>query len=297
MPRLSVPVIVFVLLLLAGFPPESAAGDEVPVPARSALPLAVKVDHHLVSVDVWDTLLADVLGAVAEQAGIRVTIDGGGKDRVTQSFTGVDLDEAILRLARGHDVVLIYGSPMSRAGMDRLVEVRVYTISTAGVPAVVDPRNERPQGARTLIRQARQQEPGELTSLTTTLASDADPVARQNAAAALGGMGGAATAALTAALEDQDPSVRTSAISSLGMVRDETLARPLASLLASDPDPEVRRASAWALGRLRSEDAQRALEAAASDLDASVQEAAVDALSQWERRARAESRPARDPAT
>jgi hypothetical protein len=290
MPRLPVPLIVLVSLLHAGFTPASADGTAPPVPASLTPPLVVKVDQGLVSVDARDALLADVLRAVGEQAAIQVTIHSGGADRVTQSFARVGVDEAIRRLASGYDVVLIYGAPRGRTTPGRLVEIRVYKASTPALPAVVDPRrqNERLQTMRNLIGQARQQQPGAFTSLAGMLASDPDPVIRRHVAAALSGFRGPeAVAALTSALEDQNPSVRSAAVSSLGLMRDETLAPTVAQILARDQNAAVRRAAVWALATLRSDDAHRGLETATSDPDTSVRQAALAALRRWERRARA----------
>jgi hypothetical protein len=288
--RLPARVMVLALLLHAGFPAGSVAGEEAAAPASPSPPLAVTVDHGLVSVDVRDALLADVLGAVAEQVGIQVSIHNVGTERVTQSFAGVGLDEAIRRLASGYDVVLIYRSPKSGGGTGRLAEVRVYEASAPAAPPVVDPgqRNARLQTMRNLIGQAGQQQPGALASLAGMLGSDPDPVVRRSVAVAFGRFRGAeAVAALTSALDDQDPSVRTVAVSSLGRMRDETVAPAVAQVLARDPDAGVRRAAVWALAALSSEDAHRGLEAARSDADTSVRQAALAALARWERRARA----------
>jgi hypothetical protein len=292
MPRLLVRAIVLALLLGAGPPTGTAAGEETAVPEKPPVPLAVTVDHGLVSVDVRDALLADVLHEIAAQAGVQVTIRSGGTDRVTQTFAGVSLDEAIRRLAQGYDVVLIYGSARGRARPGRLAEVRVYEASTRAVPVVVDPRqrNARLRVVRSLIWQARRRRPGALTSLAGILASDPDPVVRRSAAAALAGLREPeAVAALTTALGDQDASVRVAALSSLGVLRDGAQAPAMIQLLSRDPDAAVRRAAVRALARLGSEEARRGLEAAARDPDASVRQAAVFALNQLARRARAQA--------
>lgn len=288
--RLPVRVIVLASLLHAGFLAGSGAGnEEAAAPATPSAPLTVKVDQGLVSVDVRDALLADVLRAVGEQAAVEVTIHSGGETHVTQSFADIGLEEAIQRLAQGHDVVLIYGSPKGPTGHGRLVAIRVYEASKPGGPAAaVDPRQRdaQVQTMRDLIGQASQQQPGALASLAGMLASSPDPVIRRGVAAALGRLRGAeAVAALTAGLGDQDPSVRSAVVSSLGLLNDETVAPAVAQVLARDPDAAVRRAAAWALATLPGEAAHRGLQAATSDADTSVRQAAVAALSRWEKQA------------
>jgi len=246
----------------------------------------------LVSVDVHDALLTDVLRSVGEQAAIQVTIRGGSGDRVTESFDGVALDEAIKRLARGYDVVLIYGGRKGLTGTGRLVEALVYQASAPGVPVVFDPRQRgsRLRAVRSLIQQAHRREPGAFDSLVGMLSTDPDPLVRRTAAAGIGSFRGPeAVAALTTALGDQDPMVRTAVVSALGAMRDEAMAPTMAQVLARDPEAAVRRAALWALAPLHSDDARRGLQAALSDADASVRRSAVSALNRWERRAKAGS--------
>ena len=52
----------------------------------------------------------------------------------------------------------------------------------------------------------------------------------------------------------------------------------LGETLTGDPNPEVRQAAARTLGRLRSEEAFVAFEAAPSDLNFSVRQAVAEAL-------------------
>ena len=274
--------LVLALLLHAALPAAAATDTKTVAPENASPSLAVTVDHGLVSVDVRDALLGDLLRAVGEQAGVRIEIHSGGEDRVTESFAGVGIDEAIRRLARGHDVVLIYGSPRNR-----LMEVRVYEASAPAAPPVIDPRQRtaRLGVVGTLTRQAHQGQPGALASLTSILATDPDAFVRQAAAGALGGFGDAqAASALRAAVRDQESAVRSRAITSLGQMRDQGSVGLMAQALATDPEPSVRRAAAWALCAFTNDDVYRALQAGTSDSDASVRSAAAGALRIWKRR-------------
>ena len=286
MPNLA-RVILLTAVLLAAFPAGRAASHEEPREETHGSPLALHVEGDLLSVDVRDAPLADVLHGIAEQAAVKLEIHSGSADRVTDSFTGVRLGEGIQRLARGHDVILIYGAAQNGAERGRLVEAHVYEASAPVVKSTVDP-SERPARLRAvseLTRQARQQQPGALASLTGLLSSDADPVVRARAAVALGSIGGPeAAAALTAALGDQETSVRASAVSSLGRMREEGAVGSMAQILTGDRDAGVRRAAIWALSTLQSEDARRAIEAAVSDSDWSIRQAAAGALRSWQLR-------------
>jgi len=300
--RLPVRLIVLASLLCAASSAGNAAGEEAAAPASPIPPLAVKVDDGLVSVDIRNALLGEVLRAIAGQAAIQLTIYSGATDRVTESFSDVNLDEAFQRLAQGYDVVLVYGRARDRGGPDHLVEVRVYEASTPGGPGgrILGPREQarslvdarergaRLQNVRSLIEQAQKREPGALASLAEILANDPDPIVRQIATAGFAGIRTPeAVAALTTALGDQEPSVRIAAVSSLGVMRDDTQAPVIGQVLTRDTDAGVRRAAVRALATLRSDEAHRALEAAVSDPDASVRQAAQGALNRWARQQQA----------
>ena len=67
-----------------------------------------------------------------------------------------------------------------------------------------------------------------------------------------------------------------------GRIGSDITAQALGETLTGDPDPEVREAAARTLGRMRSEEALGALEAAPSDLDFSVRQAVAEALARME---------------
>jgi HEAT repeat protein len=282
MPKLA-RVILLTSFLLSGFSACPGAGHAEPRKEGQGSPLAVQVESGLLSVDVRDVPLGDVLQAIAEQAGVTLQIHSGGRNRVTESFTGVGLDEGLQQLAQGHDVILVYGT--ARNGeRGPLVEVHVYEASGPSAKPVVRPseRPSQPVAMREPMRPAQPQQPGSLASLTQMLASDPDPTVRANSATALGSLGGPeAGAALTAALGDQDPSVRVNALRSLGYIQDDGAVGSVARVLAGDQDVSVRRAAAWSLATFRSEDARRAIEAAASDPDVTVRGSASAALEAW----------------
>lgn len=144
-----------------------------------------------------------------------------------------------------------------------------------------------------------------------TLASDADPKRRANAASALGEflLAPGVEACAAAIGRDSDPTVRAAAASSLGRLNDDgrgALAKAmgdgdarvkLAALssasrintfkdrasivrLTSDPDATVRRRSAEILGTMREKSAFEGLVALTKDADANVRQSAAHALGQ-----------------
>jgi len=113
-----------------------------------------------------------------------------------------------------------------------------------------------------------------LSPLTARL-RDEHPDVRQEAAAALTRLEGAAQALLSA-LRDREPRARQSAAISLARMREERAVRPLLGLLA-DPDAEVRRSAGAALAMLGPA-AGPSLVGALGDADPRLRRAAAEVL-------------------
>src|SRR5262249_11776532 len=151
-------VILLTTLVLAAHHAGHAQG--LPAPRDShASTLSVRVEGGMLSVEAHDATLSDVLHAIAEQAAVSLEIHSGGTDRVTDSFSGERLGPGIRRLARGHDVILVYAPTNGRDDRGRLVEAHVYEASAPTVGATVAPsdRSAQLRLVRELMRQARQQ--------------------------------------------------------------------------------------------------------------------------------------------
>jgi HEAT repeat protein len=115
--------------------------------------------------------------------------------------------------------------------------------------------------------------------------ADPDADVRREAAVALATRpGGQAVPALRKAVEDEDVAVRTVALVTLGQLFDDGSVGIMSQALLHDPEVNVRRAALSALSRLRTESARRAVEAAQSDADAGVRQAAEEARRNWKNR-------------
>ncbi|MFQ5828837.1 MAG: HEAT repeat domain-containing protein [Candidatus Methylomirabilia bacterium] len=280
-------VTIFLILaapLLSVSTPASSQGVAQQAPAAA---IDVVVEDGLLTVDVRDVALADVLRAIGEQAGLKVSIRGDITTRVTRSFTDVPLEEGIRRLARGHSVALFHDAPQGETEAGPLTEVWVMESSPGqAVRTRVDPR-ERATQLRTVRALARRRDEAAGAELSRILSQAADPIVRSRAAAALGQMGSAqAATALTTALSDQAPAVRIQAVRALRRVEGERAIQALRGVLTGDRDPRVRRVAARALGALSSNEARWALEAASSDPDESVRREVTRALARWQKRNR-----------
>jgi hypothetical protein len=266
--------------------------------------IQVKIQRGLLTVDLRDAPLAEVLRAIGERAGLKVAIDGDASSLVTKSFAGVPLEEGIKRLVGGAPLVFKYATSPGETAAVALSEVWIY-VRSAGDQKVtgaevteqpgvatsenwVDQALLRPEPGTRLdaVRElARQPEEATVGVLGQIVSWDEDPIVRREAAAALGRIGGAeAAAALTPALSDQEPAVRMQAVRAVGRIGDDGGAQALGAVSIGDPDPLVRRLAVRALGAQEIAESRSALEAATSDPNESVRREAASALSRWQER-------------
>jgi HEAT repeat protein len=118
----------------------------------------------------------------------------------------------------------------------------------------------------------------EAAALAYGALSDADPAVREEAAYALGEIGGEMSLrALEQALEDPDPDVRASAIEALARIGGDQSAQSLSAVL-DDPDPSMRAAAVDALGEIAGDTAMRLLQRAAADEEERVGGLAAELL-------------------
>jgi len=266
-----------------------------------------KIQRGLLTVDLRDAPLAEVLRAIGERAGLKVAIDGEASSLVTESFAGVPLEEGIKRLVGDASLVFKYAASPGDASAVALSEVWIYVRSPGDQEVTGADVNEQPDVAtsenwvnQALLRPepvarldavrelARQPEEATVGVLGQILSGDEDPIVRREAAAALGRVGGAeAAAALTPALSDKEPAVRMQAVRAIGRIGDDGGAQALGAVLSGDPDPLVRRLAVRALSAQGIAVSRAALEAATSDPNESVRREAASALARWQQRSAA----------
>jgi hypothetical protein len=228
-----------------------------PSTSSPASVLDVIVSGGEVTVDVRGVSLAQVLQAVGQRAGVELTLRGDLSAPITQSFSGVPLEEAFQRLAAGHSVVVTYAvAPGDSSRRGRLTEVWVLGRSTAtdisvavgGMPGTTSVASTQRNRGEPRLSSRRDQE-----------AEDRAPVATLHFP--LGGW-----------------------LSGIQALADEAnrggegaVAR-LTDISASEPDALVRQQAVAALGRLQGRDVEPVLTAALADDDASVRMQAVRGL-------------------
>ena len=260
--------------------------------------IEVQVRNGLVSLNVRDAPVAEVIRKIGEEAGFETVVLGPLDHQITRSLTEMPVYDAVRRLARETTFVMILARSKSHAEAAPIKEVRLYR-STLGQPPpdhvttvkdAVDPEvlaglsaDDARARIRAVQKLGRTGEESAVAVLEQVIRKDDDPMVRAQAAAALGKIGSErAVPALEAALRDPVQSVRIQAVRGLGRIGEESSARILGELLLHDADRRVRRTAAWSLGRVKGELARSYLEAASSDPDSAVRSSANQGLGRWE---------------
>ena len=270
----------------------AAAAQETAAPAE----IDVAVEDGVLSVDVRNARLGDVLRAIAKRAGLRFKLAGDLGRPITARFA-LSLEEGIRYLVGDNGLIMIYQPARGQTVQSVLSEIRVNGPPAGRVvtiePAVKESSFDRVhEGIGQLDRESQLRAVWELqgvgdeaaaVTLVRILAQGEDPVVRRTAAQAVRSFSSdTASAALTTALMEEEPSVRMQAIRVLSKVSGSEAVNALDQALVDDPDTKVRRMAAWALVTLRSEEARLVLEAAASDPRAAIRETAASALRAWD---------------
>lgn len=273
---LAVPLAGLVILASPALNLSRAAMAQVAEEIRPS-EIQLAIEQGLLTLDVRNVPLANVLHAIGERAGFKVIVHTDLDTLVTTSFTRVSLDKAIFLLVGNTSMVMIHAPLQGETGPRPLAEVHLYSnenrrVVASGLPvgargtqgasntqavAVERGRDAALRAVRTLVERP---DDTAIDDLASFLLKDEDPVVRRMAAAGLGMVGGEqAVDALVEALADEDNTVQRRVIHALGKIDDDEGARALGEVLTGDPDAQTRRHAARALTRLGNEEARRVL--------------------------------------
>ena len=273
----------------------------------AAAGLDVQVEGERISADLSQVPIADVLTAVAEQTGARLSIRGNLGTVRPQAFSGVPLVEALPQLAQPNGLLLRF-APATGGDGRRLVAI-VAVGPGAGpagdgsgwemraTPSIarLDPRKGLPPGfwnydgdaplpeLEQRITQlgaiASTRGPAAMAAATYVLTADPDPQARKAALGVLAALRPSDNGrkALTQAVADVDPEVRAAALRALARGGEKPVAL-LAQALKGDTDIGVRMAAMENLSGKDGELARAVLQGALGDTNPQVREAAKQAL-------------------
>lgn len=260
----------------------------------------VTVEDGLLSAELGAVPVLDVLTAIAEQTGARLSVRGQLGTVRPQAFKGVPLSEALPRVTQPNGVILQFNSESGSAR--RLLAIHAVAPGSPGTatksptssPSIrFDPRNpsrtqlwdyEASEGLpdpdkriEALQKLAKQRRPP-LQSFTFVLAGDPDPAVRRAALGLIAAFPGEeARRVLVQTVADADPEMRTDALRALSAGKDKPVTL-LAQVAKSDAEPSVRVAAIGMLDRRDGELARAVLEGARNDPDPQIREAVEQAL-------------------
>ena len=266
------------------------------LPATEGMQVTIEGDR--MSADVGAVPIADVLAAVAEQTGAKLSVRGNLGNARPQAFTNVPMNEALCRVTQPNGVILQFDGGVGDG--HRLVAIHAVAPGSLGTApgsssqgVRLDTRSgaqsqlwdyENPEGIpapekriEVLRKLAKQRQPP-LQSFTFVLAGDPDPTVRRAALGLIAGFPGAEAAArLWESVADADPELRVDALRALSAGRDKPV-NFLAQVAKSDTEATVRVAAIGMLDPRDGELARAVLEGARNAPDPQVREAVEQAL-------------------
>ena len=266
------------------------------VPVVAADGLDVTVEDGLLSAQLGSVPVADVLAAVAEQTGARLSVRGELGNARPQAFSDVPLKEALPRLAQPNGVILQF-DPGTR-GEQRLVAIHAVAPGSPGQPtrpAAVrydirpgtqpklwdyEDSEKMPspeQRIEVLQKLAKQRQPP-LQAFSFVLGGDPDTSVRRAALGLIANLPGEeAHRIVIESAADADPELRIDALRALSAGSDKPV-NLLAQAIKSDGETSVRVAAITMLGRRDGELARAVLEGARNDPDPQIRDAVEQAL-------------------
>ena len=199
--------------------------------------LFTKYEDNLLSVDIKDVPLGEVLQKLSDETGVLFSFPPAvGEERVMVRFSNFTIADALKKILSSHDRIFIYEEtqPDSDESVpSRLKEVRIYTPPTKGTT------NRGSTSKPSTVTHSNSSQPTQVAkSSTVARKTGKRPNARTS------GMG--AVNSLADDLKDTDYKVRLDAVSNLSRIRNADAIGHLTSAL-EDKNPEVKKAAQNAL--------------------------------------------------
>lgn len=266
-------------------------------PAAAAGELEITIEDGRLSATFGAIPISDVLTAVAEQTGARLSVRGELGNARPQAFKGMPLTEALPRIARPNGVILQFDDGAGSGAERRLIAIHAVAPGSPGTAASTAPRIDLRSASRgplwdyeeseklpdpqqrigALQKLAKQRQPP-LQAFSFVLAGDPDPSVRRAALGLIASLPGEeARQTIVQTVADADPEMRMDALRVLAASREKPVSL-LAQVAKGDAEPSVRITAIGLLDRRDGELARAVLEGARSDPDPQVRDAVEQAL-------------------
>lgn len=250
--------------------PKRAASNVAPSPTSHFVRLAA----GLLSVNVHDVKLVELLDEVSRQAGFAVAPCMACEQRISLRFDRLPLEQGLSIILQDQNFVLRW----KYAAAASMVPHRLWILP--------QPDTLQPARSAAPAIKSNEREPTAIESQASRLRSalsTGTPEDREQAVAALGRRRDAsAVGPLARALADSDAEVRRAAIDSLAEIGGADAAGAL-GLALRDADPRIREAAVNALGEVGGAKAIALLRQAQGDATAFVRHAASETLEDLQR--------------
>jgi hypothetical protein len=215
----------------------SSTNDAAVVPAE----IRVEIESGLLSLETRDAPLHEVMYEIGEIAGFETVLVGSFTEPllVSASFENLSVREAVERLVRAENRIIVYAPSAGDAGSRVITRVLLLQAGTTATDMTLTESQSIASGSEEDVRAYK------LARLISMLQPEQVEEVRIRAAMALGNFQDErAVKALESALYDIFPTVRLQAINALGRIANEQASEALINFLRNDDTDEADRLAA-----------------------------------------------------
>jgi len=254
-------------LLLMTAVPCLAADIQPPKPdAVPAAAPAVAVEGSLLSLQVRNMPLKELLRQVAAQAGVEITVHGPADLPVSAEFSKVALEDSLKRIAPDFNIVFTYGA--EKKGQNKPKAEKIVLHSKTAAPGNAPPlvfSADAPPSHPVSAQPARPQMPSAAPEPTSADEAEEEDQSPEYFAKLM---------------KSPDTALREEALGYFAGVEDGSGVAPISEMLISDSSEDIRRTAAEVLPDIGGKQAVPALGKALADKSSEVRSMAVYSLGQ-----------------
>lgn len=285
-------LLIAVLILLVADLTGSTSAEIISTPPI----MEITFQDGLISVDLVDAPLIDVLQRIKEEFGFKAHFHGDLTELITLSFTDIPLDKCLRQLTANHSLSvasLPTTQPSEQNEAKQIAEVWVLSRSSTSktlnvtpvLPVIPSPdySDDTDKASEDTPEQLDNEEPESVPLDQLLNDPDAEKSSQRQAIKKLAEIGGSASVMAMAEFlsNEEDKELRQLLVNEISSVQNEESTQVLGQVIQSESDPEIRKIAIRALGQRQNDNAARALlEEALNDTDEEVKALADQLLTQ-----------------